>query len=233
MLGVVGWKVWLVSNFAQQHARTSNNMQQGVQTNATCNIQGNVGSCWPTMLRPFARGLTRTANSQTNLCNVTMYYRSFCCLEVIKGCKPAKALSLSLITKTLSVKIQSSISGVVIHKNLTWNEHIEWLIAKVNQRIGFLDRITHLLPLDARVALYNVLIRPLFDFADTIRADRDNITLMHDLQVLQNQRLPKLSLICPTMLHLPTLSKHSDGLPYFKSALYIDTLPLLSTSTDL
>ena len=109
--------------------------------------------------------------------------------------------------------------GVVIHKNLTWNEHIESLIAKVNQRIGLLNRIKHLLPLDARVALYNVLIRPLFDFADTIWGDRDNITLMHDLQVLQNQRLPKLSLICPTMLHLPTLSKHSDGLPYFKSAL--------------
>ena len=30
-----------------------NNMQQGVQTDATCN---NVGSCWPTMLRAFARG---------------------------------------------------------------------------------------------------------------------------------------------------------------------------------
>ena len=27
------------SNFAQQHATTSNNMQQGVQTDATCNIQ--------------------------------------------------------------------------------------------------------------------------------------------------------------------------------------------------
>ena len=39
MLGVVGWKVWLVSNFAQQHATTSNNMQQGVQTDPTCNIQ--------------------------------------------------------------------------------------------------------------------------------------------------------------------------------------------------
>ena len=208
-------------------------MQQGVQTDATCNIQGNVGSCWPTMLRPFARGLTHTANNQTALCNVTMYYRSLCCLEVIKGCKPAKVLSLSLITKTLSVKIQSSISGVVIHKNLTWNEHIETLIAKVNQKIGLLNRIKHLLPLDGRVALYNVLIRPLFDFADTIWGDRDNITLMHDLQVLQNQRLPKLSLICPAMLHLPTLSKHSDGLLYFKSALYIDALPLLSKSTDL
>ena len=30
------------SNFAQQHATTSNNMQQGVQTDATCNIQ----QCW-------------------------------------------------------------------------------------------------------------------------------------------------------------------------------------------
>ena len=52
---------------------------------------------------------------------------------------------------------------------------------------------------------------------------------MHDLQIL----LPKLSLIYLAMLHLPTLSKHSDGLPYFKSALYINTLPLLSTSTGL
>ena len=34
--------------------QTPNNMQQGVQTDATCN---NVGSCWPTMLRAFARGL--------------------------------------------------------------------------------------------------------------------------------------------------------------------------------
>ena len=41
MLRVVGWKVWPVSNFAQ-HATTSNNMLQGVETDATCNIQ----QCW-------------------------------------------------------------------------------------------------------------------------------------------------------------------------------------------
>ena len=45
----------------------------------------------------------------------------------------------------------------------------------------------HLLPLDVRVALYNALIRPLFDFADTIWGDSDSITLMHDLQALQNK----------------------------------------------
>ena len=77
--------------------------------------------------------------------------------------------------------------GDVIHKNLTWNERIKSLIAKVNQRIAFLNRIKHLLPSYARVALYNALIRPLFDFADTISGHRDNITSMHDLQVLQNK----------------------------------------------
>ena len=57
----------------------------------------------------------------------------------------------------------------------------------MNQRIGLLNRVKHLLPLDARVALYNALTRPLFDFADIIWEDRDNITLMHDLQILQNR----------------------------------------------
>ena len=43
-LGVVAFvctelKVWPVSNFVQQLLTTSNNMQQGVQTDAVCNIQ--------------------------------------------------------------------------------------------------------------------------------------------------------------------------------------------------
>ena len=95
--------------------------------------------------------------------------------------------------------------GVVIHKNLTWNEHIESLIAKVNQRIGLLNRIKHLLPLDARVAIYNAPIRPLFDFADTIWGDRDNITLMHDLQVLQNKA-------AKVILDLPNYASSTDAL---------------------
>ena len=53
MLGVVGWKVWPDSNFAQQHATTCNSVCKRTQ-HVTSN---NVGSCWPTMLRPFARGL--------------------------------------------------------------------------------------------------------------------------------------------------------------------------------
>ena len=54
ILGVVGWKVWLVSNFGnniQQHAKGGCKRTQRVTSNK-------VGSCWPTMLRPFARGLS-------------------------------------------------------------------------------------------------------------------------------------------------------------------------------
>ena len=100
--------------------------------------------------------------------------------------------------------------GVVIQKNLTWNEHIESLIAKVNQRIGLLNRIKHLLPLNARVALYNALIRPLLDFADTIWGDRDNITLMHDLQVLKNKA-------AKVILDLPNYASSNTRMAYLIS----------------
>ena len=75
----------------------------------------------------------------------------------------------------------------------------------MNQRIGLLNRIKHLLPLDVRVALYNALIRPHFDFADTILGDRDNITLMHDLQVLQNKA-------AKVILDLPNYASSTDAL---------------------
>ena len=58
MLGVVGWKVWPVSNFAQQHATTCNRVCNRTQ-HVTSN---NVGSCWSTMLRPFARSLILSWN---------------------------------------------------------------------------------------------------------------------------------------------------------------------------
>ena len=47
-------KVWSVSNFAQQLPTTRNNMQQGMHTDAKCDIQ-QFWELLPTMLRPFAR----------------------------------------------------------------------------------------------------------------------------------------------------------------------------------
>ena len=64
MLGVIGWNVWPVSNFAQQHATTCNRVSQRTQ-HVTSN---NAGSCWSTMLRPFARSLrVQSSILSTNL----------------------------------------------------------------------------------------------------------------------------------------------------------------------
>ena len=51
-----GLKVWPVSNFAPQDPTTCNGVCKRTQ-HVTSN---NVGSCWPTMLRPFARSLKCT-----------------------------------------------------------------------------------------------------------------------------------------------------------------------------
>ena len=48
MWGVVGWKVWPVSNFAQQHPTTCNRVCKRTQ-----HVTSIVGSCWSTMLRPL------------------------------------------------------------------------------------------------------------------------------------------------------------------------------------
>ena len=58
---------------------------------------------------------------------------------------------------------------------------------KINQRIGLIRRIRNLLPLQARVTLYNALILPLFDYGDVVWGDKNNDTLMSELQILLNK----------------------------------------------
>ena len=53
ILGVVGSKVWPVCKLWA--TTRSQQFPTAVQTDATCNMQ-QFGSCWPILLRPFARG---------------------------------------------------------------------------------------------------------------------------------------------------------------------------------
>ena len=43
------------------------------------------------------------------------------------------------------------------------------------------------MPLQTRVTLYNTLILPLFDYGDVIWGDKNNETIMLELQILQNK----------------------------------------------
>ena len=57
---------------------------------------------------------------------------------VIEGCQPAKGIKLVIDHENLESEDSIKYLGVVIHKNLTWNEYVESLIAKVNQRIALI-----------------------------------------------------------------------------------------------
>ena len=70
---------------------------------------------------------------------------------------------------------------------MTWSEHVDNLCSKVNKRLGLLKRIKHLLPHFARVLYYTSVIQPLFDYGDIVWGDKNNCTLMNNLQILQSK----------------------------------------------
>ena len=70
---------------------------------------------------------------------------------------------------------------------MSWANHVDAISTKINQRIGLIRRIRNVLPLQASVTLYNTLILPLFDYGDIIWGDKNNGTIISELQILQNK----------------------------------------------
>ena len=113
------------------------------------------------------------------------------CNFVIFG-SPQKLIRIQGISvKVEGTSIERSQSfkylGVTLHQSMSWADHVDAISMKINQRIGLIRRIRNLLPLQARVALYNALILPLFDYGDVIWGDKNNDTIMSELQILQNK----------------------------------------------
>ena len=50
-----------------------------------------------------------------------------------------------------------------------------------------LRRVKYFRPLTARLLFYNNLILPIFDYADVVWGDKNNVSIINDLQVLQNK----------------------------------------------
>ena len=92
------------------------------------------------------------------------------------------SLSLSIFECDLDRVNKFKYLGIMLASDFTWSDHIEYVISKVNQRLGLLRRIKHLLPFTARLLFYNSL-----DYGDLVWGDKNNVTLMNDLQILQNK----------------------------------------------
>ena len=54
--------------------------------------------------------------------------------------------------------------------------YVEYMAGKINQRLGLLRRIKHLLAFRARILFYKSLVMPLFEYADLVWGDKHNVT---------------------------------------------------------
>jgi hypothetical protein len=113
-------------------------------------------------------------------------------LSQAHGYKGVRCAAASEVNTEVSNTSNFKYLGVTI----TWSEHIDCMSAKVNQLLGLLRRIKHLQPFNAQILFYNSLALPIFDYADVIWGDKNNIVLMNNLQILQN-KVPKIVLDRP------------------------------------
>ena len=72
--------------------------------------------------------------------------------------------------------------GVKIDKHLNWDNHIDFLIDKLNSRFACLRELKHL-HYRLRNLLYNALIRPLFEYCCTVWGNTKNENLLRLLKV--------------------------------------------------
>ena len=119
------------------------------------------------------------------------------------------SLSLSIFDCDLDSVNKFKYLGIMLASDFTWSDHIEYVISKVNQRLGLLRRNKHLLPFNARLLFYNSLVLPDFDYGDLAWGKKNNVTLMNDLQVLQKKA-------ANIILERPLYSSATDALGNLK-----------------
>ena len=75
-----------------------------------------------------------------------------------------------LLTNVMNVKLL----GLEVDEELSFSEHITTVCKTVTQRIGLLKKILNYLPLKQRLLYYNVLIRPVINYASVLWTNCNN-----------------------------------------------------------
>jgi hypothetical protein len=74
----------------------------------------------------------------------------------------------------------------MIHENLSWEEHVNYISKKVAKDLGMLRRIRDLVPINTLVDIYSSIILPHFDYCSSVW-DNCRKGLREKLQKLQNR----------------------------------------------
>ncbi len=58
--------------------------------------------------------------------------------------------------------------GVMFDSCLSWNDHIDYISAKISSRLGMLRKARKIIPRETCVTLYDAMILPLFDYCSAV-----------------------------------------------------------------
>ena len=95
-------------------------------------------------------------------------------------------ITIKLNNDTIKPVDKAKSLGVLIDKNLNWNEHVRELSKKVASAIGALRRVRPFIPKHTAINIYNALIQPHFDYCSPVW-DGLNAKASESLQKLQNR----------------------------------------------
>ena len=87
--------------------------------------------------------------------------------------------------------------GVQIDESLNWRPHIHTISKKISAGITILRRVSHFIPFDTGVNMYNALVMPYFNYCGAVRGNI-NKGLAHKLQKLQNRAARILTILTMT-----------------------------------
>ena len=99
--------------------------------------------------------------------------------------KLTTALAHALIALTELTLLGESL-GVQIDESLNWRPHIHTISKKISAGIAILRRVSHFIPFDTRVNMYNALVMPYFNYCGAVWGNI-NKGLADKLQKLQNR----------------------------------------------
>ena len=92
-------------------------------------------------------------------------------------------LNLHLNGNRIEEAKDEKLLGVKIDKHISWHNHIEYLIGKLNCRIHLLKRAKGYLNLHCRKLLFNALIKAVFEYCCSVWGNAPNDQLLRILRV--------------------------------------------------
>ena len=77
--------------------------------------------------------------------------------------------------------------GVQIDESLNWRPHIHTISKKISAGIAILRRVSHFIPFDTRVSMYNALVMPYFNYCCSAVWGNIDKRLADKLQKMHNR----------------------------------------------